>query len=312
MVPLHVSPDGDSVGSALAVASACVQLNVQAEVVSSDPPPEELKFLKGWGGIIQPEDSYGSYDLVLLLDCSSPSRVGRTSDLILTEPRPQVATVDHHRSGQRFGDYLWVEPEAAATAEMLFDWIKNTDIQFNEDIAMALYTGIATDTGFFAYPNTTAETFERAADLVSAGAEPSVVYSKIHEERPASEMKLLGRALNRMQIQDRGRLAWTEIREEDFEICNGTSEGAEGIVNYLRSISGVVVAVVFKETIAGQVKISLRSSEEVDVSELAASLGGGGHARAAGTTLEGSLSSVRRKVLDEIEFSDKPHKEESP
>ncbi len=277
----------------------CSRFGTQCQVVSADPPPEELSFLRGWEGIAPPKDCLGHFDVVLLMDCSSPARVGRSSELIDTR-QSKVVVIDHHRTALRNGDLVWVDPEAAATAEMLFDWLKSADIPIDNDVATALYTGIATDTGFFAYPNTGAETLRRAAELVEAGAAPHLVYSRINEQRRPATLRLLARALDNMNITFCGKLAWTQVTQDEFAICRAGADDTEGIVNHLRSLAGVEVAAVFVETPVGQVKVSLRSRDNYDVSRLAEKMGGGGHSRAAGMTMEGPMCRARRLVLDEI------------
>lgn len=297
LIPLHVSPDGDSVGSALAMAAACRHLGSRATVVSSDPPPETYRFLAGWEDIRRPEDLSPPFDLLLLLDCSSLSRTGRVRELFDGYGLPLIVTIDHHRKGERIGDYVWVDPSAAATAEMVFDWISDAGLPLEADVASALYTGIATDTGFFAYPNASAGTFDRAAALVRRGAVPDRIYRKISEDRPLQEIRILGRALEKLQVEAGGLLAWTALTREDMLDKGAGPDDTEGIVNQLRSIAANEVAILLVQTDSGHVKISFRSRKKVDVSELAGEFGGGGHARAAGATVAGDVDEVTREVL---------------
>ncbi|MFO8060508.1 MAG: bifunctional oligoribonuclease/PAP phosphatase NrnA [Bacillota bacterium] len=297
LIPLHVSPDGDSVGSALAAARACRHLGTRAVVVSSDPPPETYRFLAGWEDIRRPEEIEPGFDLLLLLDCSSLSRTGRVRDILDDRGLPLTVTIDHHRKGERVGDFVWADPGAAATAEMIFDWMSAEGLPIDDEVAAALYTGITTDTGFFAHSNTTAGTFDRAAALVRRGVRPDFIYRKINEDRPLREILILGRALEKLQTAGGGRVAWTVLTGEDMRQRGAGPDDTEGIINRLRSIAGTEIAILLVQTDARQVRVSFRSRERVDVSELAGEFGGGGHARAAGAKVSGEIEEVAARVV---------------
>jgi len=301
LIPLHVAPDGDSIGSALAVASACRHLDSKPTVVSSDPVPTTYSFLPGWEAIRRPERVGGQFDVLLLLDCSSLSRIGRVRELVdRAKPgeRPLIAVVDHHRTGETVGDYLWSDAGAAATCEMIFDWMIDQGLPISGGVATALYTGIATDTGFYAFPNTSAGTFRRSAQLVQLGARPHHVHQKVNEERSMAEIRILGRALEKMRVAAGGRVAWTEITRSDLTDTGAGTDDTEGIVNHLRSVAGTELAVIFVEMDTEHTKVSFRSREYLDVAELARNFGGGGHARAAGAKMSGSIAEVRKRVIE--------------
>ncbi len=300
LIPLHVGPDGDSIGAALATASACRQLGSEPLVVSADAVPTAYHFLSGWSEICSPEEVVGTFDILLLLDCSSLSRIGGTRDLVERVPeceRPLVIVIDHHSAGESIGDYLWSDPQAAATCEMIFDWMHQQGIEVTPEVAEALYTGITTDTGFFAFPNTKAGTFRRAARLAEQGARPPYVYQRVNEERSVAEVRIMGRGLQKLQVAADGKVAWTEICRRDLAEMGADSGDTEGVVNHLRSIAGTELAVIFVEMDTGQVKVSFRSRHQLDVAKLAREFGGGGHARAAGAKVNGSMTQVREQVI---------------
>lgn len=296
LVPLHTAPDGDSVGSAVAAAWAVEELGAQAVVVSADPIPRKYRFIReGERAILRPGDVDGEFDLLLLLDCSALDRVGRSADLI--GPETRIFSVDHHRRGGNVGDWVWSDPEASATSEMLMTWFEHTSLAPTPFIASCLYTGIATDTGFFAYANTSAATLRTAARLLELGASPQRIHSEVNEHRTLGEIRLLGRALEQMEVEAEGKIAWTVLDDEQFARADAGPEETEGIINHLRALDGVEIAAVFTSVDDGPVKVSFRSRGRIDVGELAASFGGGGHDRAAGCSLDSSLSDALDRVL---------------
>ncbi|MFO7941358.1 MAG: bifunctional oligoribonuclease/PAP phosphatase NrnA [Bacillota bacterium] len=296
LVPLHEAPDGDSVGSAVAAAWAVEQLGARAVVASTDPIPRKYRFIaEGEREIRDPDDIVGSFDLLLLVDCSALSRVGRAADLI--DEDTEVFSVDHHRRAKGVADWIWSDPESAATSEILMRWFVHADLHPTPFVASCMYTGIATDTGFFAYANTSADTLRCAADLVEYGASPELVHSEVNERRTLGETRLLGRALQLMNVEMDGKLAYTILDDEQFRLAGAGPEDTEGIINHLRSLDGVEMAAVFTHRGSGPVKVSFRSRGRVDVGEFAARFGGGGHDRAAGCSLDGEIDEIVKRVL---------------
>lgn len=297
LIPLHLSPDGDSMGSSLAMACICRHLGTDVVVTSADPPPERYRFLSGWDDIVSPSQLEGEFDLLILLDCASPERIGAVGEL-LGGAHPYTITIDHHKGAERFADWQWVDSGASAVAKMVYDWLKAAGLPISRELALNLYVGLATDTGFFAYANTTGDSFRCAAELVDRGADPYLVYSAVNESRPLPEVKILGRALNSLSVLEDGKIVVGELLKEDFRECCATPENTEGIISHLRSINGIEVAVLLMEVAEREVKVSLRSRSAVDVSEVARSIGGGGHANAAGATVrDRTPAEVRRQVL---------------
>ena len=300
LIPLHVSPDGDSMGSALAMAWACRQLGAEPVVVSADPIPEKYQFLLGDEPILSPDNSRGSYDLLLLLDCSSLDRIGRARDLIPTKQPIRIATIDHHAQAGGLGDWVWMDPSAAAPAEMILDWMETVPLVPPAEVARALYTAIATDTGFFAFSNTKPETLARAARLLRSGVSPDEVASAIQASRRLGELRILGRTLQHLQTNEADTVIWSYLTAEDFEQCEADAEDTESLIQVLRTLKSAEVALMFTEYRDHKTKISFRSRGAVDVSVVAALFGGGGHQRAAGASLRMSLDRALDQVLPEV------------
>ncbi|MBE3591070.1 MAG: bifunctional oligoribonuclease/PAP phosphatase NrnA [Firmicutes bacterium] len=293
---LHVKPDGDSIGSSLALGRALQKLGKEAVLVCPDELPESLRFLPGSDSFVRPEAVSGPFDAAVFLDCGDLERAGPA------RPLADLATVriniDHHLSNARFGDLNWIEADAAAVGEITYRLIRELGVALDRDMAYALYASLVTDTGSFAYQNTTPATHRIAAELLELGVRPQVVAREVWENRPEPALRLLGRALENLVVDPGGRLAWTRLGQEDFQRVGAGPQHAEGVVGYPRSLRGVEVAVAFIEAEPGVWRVSLRSNERVDVSRVAARFGGGGHARAAGATLSGRFEEVAPPLLD--------------
>jgi len=208
-----------------------------------------------------------------------------------------VVNIDHHPDNKRYGTVSWVEVGASATGEMVYDLIKALGLKITPEVATNLFTAIHTDTGSFRYSNTSAKALRIAAELVACGADPALVAGRLYEARRPESLALLGRLLQRIQVSPDGRVAWLPLP------AGSAPEAfleAEDLVSYPRSIRGVKVGILLKEMGDGRVKVSLRGKGEVAVNALAARFGGGGHANAAGCTVEGSLDEATAKVLSAV------------
>ncbi len=291
---LHRSPDGDSVGSSLAMSHALTDMGKSATVASTDPVPRAYQFLKGADRIVDPGSVSGSFDAAIIIDCGSIDRTGRARALV--EACPLVLNIDHHETNSLFGHLNWVDPESASAGQMILDLLDEMDIQPGEDAAAALYTALATDTGFFAFPSTSASVLRTAARLVELGADPGTVSASVQENRRLASIKILAQALLSLTIEASGRVAWMELSRDDIVAAGAVSEDIDGIVNYARAVAGVEVGLLFVEQEGPQVKVGLRS-RALDVARVAGCLGGGGHARASGCLVRGSLEEARERVL---------------
>lgn len=301
LIMLHVRPDGDSIGSSLALGLGLRQLGKEVVLVRSDELPDNMRFLRGSEDFRHHREVSGSFDAAVFLDCGDVHRVGEARKLL--ESVATIINVDHHLSNTHFGHVNWIEPSAAATGELVYQLLRDLNVRMDADMATAIYASLVTDTGSFNYENTRAGTHRLAAELIELGVDPAEAGRQIWEERPLSSLRLLAEGLQTLTVEEGGELAWVELTQEAFRRSGAQRWESEGVVNYPRQLRGVEVAVLFIEDREqapgdpGEVKVSIRSNRLVDVSRIAAAFGGGGHARAAGCTLAGSLAEVRARVL---------------
>jgi phosphoesterase RecJ-like protein len=289
----HVAPDGDCLGSTLALARSFWARGQRATVGSADGVPEMYRFLPGSDRVVTvvPEDEV--FDAVVFMECSSPERAG---DLVSRAAGvPLWVNIDHHLSNGGYGDMVLLDVEAAAVAEVVFP-IVTTLHPLDADTATCLLTALLTDTGSFRHASVTPRSFLLAADLVRAGASPTLVYAQVYENRSAASLRLMGLALSRFVVCEEGRVAWTTVTQEMLRASGATMDESEGIVGALRSIRGVLVAVLFKEEPEG-IHVSLRGQGGVRANVIAEAFGGGGHAAAAGFTVKEPLEVAVRDTL---------------
>ncbi len=293
LVTSHARPDGDAVGSTLAMGSILHRMGKDVDMVLADPVPQVYRTLPGMGRIRHAREiDPSAYDVAIILECDGTLRTGLTG---LDGMR--LVNIDHHLTGAHFGTLNWIDPDASAVAAMVFEVAVALGVDVTPGIATCLYTALMTDTGSFTYPGTSADTFTLAHALIDLGARADSVARDVLYSVPASRIQLLGRALSRIKI-DAG-VAWSWITQDDLgEFC-ATDEDSEGTVNYLISISGVEAAIFLREIEAEprQFRTSLRSKSKVDVSAVASKLGGGGHRNAAGCTLAGPFDDAVANVL---------------
>lgn len=293
----HVMPDGDCLGSVAALGLALEARQKRVTLASPDPLPDIYDFLPGAERFRIGEAGLdGDYDLFVALDCSVPARLGALRALL---DRPvTVVSIDHHAGGDPdFARHFYVDPQAAATGEIIFDLLQSMQIPVTPDIAACLYTAIVTDTGSFRYQNTTPATHRRAAALIEQGADAPRLNTLLFSRKPLLHLRLLQAALATLNLSAGGRLAWMHITMDMMESLGAREEHTDGLIDYIRSIRGVEVAVIFRETSPGQFKIGFRSKERVDVNKLAALFGGGGHVRASGAVVAGELGLLTARVI---------------
>lgn len=296
LVVSHARPDGDALGSTLAMGMLLDQLGKTADMVTADTVPAIYRGLP-WADRIRVtpyiDAQNGPYDAVILLECDSLSRPGIDG----LEPFFHI-NIDHHSSGKHYGDLNWIEPEAASVGEMVYRLVEAArpySATLTWQMATCLYTTILTDTGGFCYGGTKTSTFELARILTAAGADPIAIAQRIYYSIPASKLRLLGAALSNLQHD--GKLAWLWVTREDILRTHASEEDSEGVVDHAIGIAGVQAAAYFRELPDGRVRLSLRSKENIDVAAIAESLGGGGHENAAGITLPGPLEKTRAEIL---------------
>ncbi len=293
LVTSHARPDGDAVGSTLALSQILRKMGKTAEVVLGDVLPVIYKPLPFADTIVHAARVNGSYDAAIILECDSVQRTR-----LLGLEQHFLINIDHHVSAKTFAHVNWIDSKAVATAEMIFRLAFTAGVTITPEIATCLYTAVLTDTGSFCYSPTNACTFELAKCLVEYGADPGKIAQSVYFSSPASKMRLLGAALTSLQRD--GAVTWMVVTRDDMERCEALDEDCEGLVNYALGIAGVEVAVFFRETVGDRVRVSIRSKGAVNVSDIAEKFGGGGHECAGGFSTEGPYQAAAERVLAEL------------
>jgi len=284
----HIHPDGDCLGSMLALQEYLESLDKKVELLLDDDLPTLYTFLPGSARIRRPGNTPVTTDLLVIVDASDAERVAT----VKTQVTGPVLNIDHHISNTKFADYWYIDTEAAATGEIILDILRHLKAEISSTIAINLYTAIATDCGFFRYANTTSATLRNAADLIDAGAQPHVI-AEFMETKPLASILVLKNILDTLEIHHQGQIATITISPD---IGDKGPDTTEGLINYPRNIEGVEIAIMFNLANSQTTRVSFRS-RNVDVSRLALSFGGGGHVRAAGCTVIGQFSAVKRQIL---------------
>ncbi len=293
----HVVPDGDCLGSVAALGIVLEKMGKQVTMASPDPLPETLLFLPGADRFCTDFPTGKDYDTFVVLDCSVPDRLGSFRQYL--DRRLEVVNIDHHISSVNFARHNYLDPGAAATGEILMDLIDLLGAGLDREVAICLYVAIATDTGSFRYENTSPETFRRAARLMDAGVPAAMINIRLYEEKPLKTVQVLGAALENMKLSPCGKVAWVVVERDLLARFEAGDEHTDGLVNFVRTIKGVEVAILFREVDPGRYKVGFRSKGEVDVHRLASRLGGGGHARASGCVISGNLQQIVEAVVRE-------------
>jgi phosphoesterase RecJ-like protein len=296
LISVHKNPDGDALGSQLGLMLALEKLGKKVSVHNLDPVTEIYRFLPGMDRITSGPEIQGTYDAFFVLDADPP----RTGLLSGTPPGRTLINIDHHVTNPKDWPLTWLDPGATATGELIYRLVTELQIPIDRDIAICLYTAIFTDTGSFRYSNTTPESMRIAASLIEAGASSWLVTENVYESIAFRRVQLLGKVLSGIERSTDGRVAWVVVTDDLYRQTGTTAEDTDNFVNFVRSVQGVEVAVLFRQTRPEQYKISLRSKGRVNLSALATTLGGGGHENAAGGVLDGPFTAVRDKVISSV------------
>jgi phosphoesterase RecJ-like protein len=297
LVLTHYRPDGDAVGSQLALLLLLQDLGKTVEAWNDDEVPGKFRFLPHSDLIARPSAEPKDFDVVIAIDTSTWQRVGTAAQRIRS--RKHFINIDHHVSNEMFADINWVVPEAPASGQIAFDLIKSGGFTLTPEIATCLFAAISTDTGSFSYNNTTAASLRVAAELVDTGINVGEICRHVYESYPYGRLMLLQKVLARLQLADQKRIAYMWITNSMFGESGAKREDTEGLIDYARAIQGVVVALLFEETVEpGKFRISLRSKHpKLDVNAIARRFGGGGHREAAGARISGEAHEIERNVL---------------
>jgi phosphoesterase RecJ-like protein len=292
----HVRPDGDAIGSSLGLLHLLEAMGKRATVVFTDPIPPNFHFLPGVERI---STHLPKADAVIFLECDSVERSSiDRAEFDAAQPLLTI-NIDHHRSGREFAQFNWIDPQAAAVGAMVYDLVLATGVTITLPMSDCLYAAILTDTGSFNYPSTTASTFAMAERLVQSGTSADRIARAIYFCNPASKVRLLGIALTNLQIDD--AVCWSCVTLAEMERVGASVEDCEGVVNHLIGIAGIEAAVFLRELPGqAQFRLSMRSRGTLDVSSIAERFGGGGHKSASGCTMDGSLSEVTERIVDQL------------
>jgi len=299
LISTHVNPEGDAIGSVLALGLALKNKGKEVEILNQDPTPGNLAFLPGAGEITHQAPEKGEFDVAFALDCGSKARLGEEFSRVRTIGK--VINIDHHVSNSFFGDINLVDPWASSTAEILFDLLRTIPVRMSSAVAENIYVGLLTDTGSFHYSNTSPKTFAVARACLLAGVEPWKVAEKVYENQPLARLRLLSMALGTLGGDGDGRVNYIVVTQKMMEESGASADMTEDFINYPRSLEGSEVALLFRELSPKKYRVSLRSRGKVDVSRIAEEFQGGGHPNAAGCTVEGSLSEVKARILERVQ-----------
>ena len=295
----HVNPDGDAIGSELALSIFLSKLGKTVRLFNTDPVPKKYQFLPYWENIENAQASVNFRpDVFVILDASSRERIGPFLNSRLVA-KHAVVNIDHHITAETFGDYNIILTSVSSTSEIIYNFIKTTNIAIDEEIAICLYTGLMFDTGCFRYSNATSETHRIAADLIEIGNfAPDEVYSNVFEHIPLGKIHLLNQTLRTLKLTTDGKIATIFITQSMLDKTKTTLDDVEGFVNQIQAIESVQVAICVCELPDGNSKVSLRSQGQVDVAALASEFNGGGHERASGCRINRPYNDSIRMLVE--------------
>lgn len=293
----HLQPDGDALGSSLALLLALEACGKRAFVCCQDPCPVYLNMLPTEGRLFLPEEIPFEPRALVCVDLNDASRLGRAAALL--DDSKSVLGVDHHEHPKLQAELLWDCPEAAASGELIYQVVRALGASLTQEMALCLYAAISTDTGNFAFSCTTPACIRIVAECVQTGIDLDDLNYELFRKRSQARTKLLGRALGDLEYLEAGKIALIRLHPDDFDACGATQADTEGIVNYGINTDGVAVAVLAVDR-GGSTKFSLRSRGAVNLADLLRPMGGGGHERAAGITLEGDFDVCLERVMQAV------------
>ena len=295
VIASHIRPDGDAIGSSLAMAYALRQLGKHVRVVSHDPPPPPMEAFPGVKDIEITDRVDDPGDAVIVMEAGDLTRTGITG-----LDRGFVVNIDHHLGNTMYGAVNWFDVSAAACGEMVFDLVRELGVPLTREIALHVYIAILTDTGSFHYSNISTRTFDICRQCVEAGVEPAAVARSVFDSNNLGRLKLFGAVLSRMELDGGGRLATLMVDRRLAADCGGTYEDTEGVINLPLTVKDIRAVVLFKENGPDDWRISMRSKEDVDINAVARQFGGGGHKNASGCSATGRLDDLKALFREKI------------
>lgn len=314
LITSHVRPDADALGSELGMRAILMAFGKQVTIVNASSPPSNLLFMNSEGLVLKLNESITranvpAVDVVIIVDTSAWQQLGSMSELIQAAPSKRVV-IDHHVSSDRMDAVEFKDTDAAATGELIFEAAEAMGVTFDADTANWIYAAIATDTGWFRFPSTSARTMRIAARLIELGAIPHVMYNLLHEQSTLARVRLSGRVLGRIRTEADGKLLWVYADATDLAETGSVPADTENLVNQCLTVAGSEAAFIAVELQTGQIKFSLRCRPPHDMAKVAEQFGGGGHRLASGATLPGPLKpaieSIRKACLDMLNVVEIP------
>jgi phosphoesterase RecJ-like protein len=296
----HVRPDGDAIGSQLALGFVLMAMGKSVRLINEDGLPEGLAFLPGSERMESPPSEPIEVEVAIALDTATKPRLGEAALHAASKAKIWL-NIDHHISNPQYGDLNLIDATSPATGQILYDLITRLDLPLPPESRDAIYVAVSTDTGSFQYPSTTAKTYEMAADLIRRGVDVGTINSKTYDEQPFRRLELMRALLDTLGRTPDGLVAHWELREQTRLDLALLPEDSEGLIDVIRAIRGVQLAVFFEELADGKIRVSMRSKDRrLDVCKIAAQFGGGGHALAAGLRMKGPLAEAKVRVLEAI------------
>lgn len=301
LLATHKNPDGDAIGSLLAMGAALEHLGKRVVMYNESPIPAVYRFLPSVDRIVRGALPAGGFDTAVVLDCGNLRRTGMAREAI--DATPQVINLDHHETNSRFGHLRLVDPTACATAEIVYRLIKALEVPIDRTMACAIYTGIFTDTGSFRFSNTNRAAFAICHEMVGCGVDAYTVAQHVYGTYSLGRIKLLNLALDSIEIAAGGKLSIMTLSQDMLRETHTQPEDADGLINYAKRIQNVRLAALIHEQASNgngpqsNCHISLRSDGSIDVAAIAAQFGGGGHASAAGFNMDAPLSAVKKEII---------------
>jgi phosphoesterase RecJ-like protein len=292
----HARPDGDSIGSQLAMAYALKAVGKDVAVVNADAAPPPLMQFPGVPDIIVAPRVEGDFDAAIIMECGDLTRTG-----VDGLDRFFVINIDHHPGNTAYGQINWFDPKAAACGEMVFDLVRALGVPLSRDLATHIYLAILTDTGSFHYSSISPRTFEMCREALEAGVDPVLVARHVYDSNNMGRLKLFGAVLSAMQIDSTGRIAIVYLDHEMAREAGGTYEDTEGLINLPLTVKEIQAVVFFKQIEGDEYRVSMRSKGDIDIGAVAKQFGGGGHKNAAGCTVTGAIDALQKLFVEKIE-----------
>ena len=291
----HNNPDGDTLGSQLALAAALEEFGTETILINNDVISEKYHFMAGSDRIQPYKDGMDLPEVLIFVDCATLELAGYDESTAFLQGKT-ILNIDHHASNRNYGTVNYVRSEMAANCQNIYEIIKELGQTITADIATALYVGLSTDTGNFLFDNVTSKTLRIAADLKDLGADTNTLRLNMYESCSHKRMELMKDILNGLHISENGLYAWSELSYERMQEINPASTDIDGLINHIKDIEGVEVAALFRGVKEDRTKVSLRSKVWSDVNHMANEFGGGGHKRAAGCTIQASTRDAAKQM----------------